>query len=239
MIEAQSKNRLAISEVLWKEVQHWYPKCIPLQKYSLIFISTCRSTSFCEHCSAETSYDRDPPSKPLSESMSRPDSFYTPSFTEEQPRQTDFLEKYMSEDAIDGEGFVPTSFSTKDTLLENSIISASTNTTSSPTALLGGFQESNQVGTVPTGSTLFQLLENNQFNSSTYYIRNIPAVQRRQMLLQNTVLTSLIRRQTPYHFIWFTHIASQKHISPNDLKSKMVVTLSCPPNGYAVGGLGY
>lgn len=117
------------------------------------------------------------------------------SFLERQARRTEYLQSHLSAEAANGDGFMPLTYSTE---TPSSLSSLSTVSPGVGSPLQGGLgvQENPLQGHfIPLGAPLFLALENNQINPDDYFIKDIQPAQRRQLLLQNRLLASLIHRQ--------------------------------------------
>ena len=117
------------------------------------------------------------------------------SFLEKQARRTEYLQSHLSAEAANGDGFMPLTYSTE---TPSSLSSLSTVSPGVGSPLQGGLgvQENPLQGHfIPLGAPLFLALENNQINPDDYFIKDIQPAQRRQLLLQNRLLASLIHRQ--------------------------------------------
>lgn len=116
----------------------------------------------------------------------------SPSFTEQQQSKSRYLNLHISSEAVNGEGFLSSLSYNEPSFSENDIPSF---TTASPsTVCFSSPQEFTH--DVPTGSSLYLAIENEQFQSSRFFIQDLHPLQRKQFLLQNHLLTRLIHRQT-------------------------------------------
>lgn len=202
---SENQSKVVISKELWSQIHQWYPNSIPIQLFHYVNGLIGRNTPACEFCNPDSIAVE--PSKPLSMSS---DSLFSPHYVTEQRKKADYLGKHLSEEVINGDGFIPASLSFLETPTLDSIISPSTISTSSPQMLL--FSDM-------LGSSLYHAIENNQVNSSTHYLLNIQSSQRRQLLLQNRALTSLIHRQTPQgYFCVFIRISKAYFLKRSEMK---------------------
>ena len=131
---------------------------------------------------------------------------YPLSYFEEQQRKEEFVDKYLSVDTLNGDGFISASFSLPDTFpsengtFSTSTVSPSTISTSSPYGMFSFQHDYSNPIHLPIGPSLYIAIENDQIQSNLYFKRFLQASQRRQLLLQNSKITSLIHRLTPYDY---------------------------------------
>lgn len=115
-----------------------------------------------------------------------------PSYADQQQNRTKYLDLHLSSEAVNGDGFLSSVSYIDPSFSENDILSFAT--ASPSTVCFSSPQEFNH--DVPTGSSLYLAIENEQFQSNRFFIQDLHPVQRRQLLLQNHLLTRLIHRQT-------------------------------------------
>lgn len=129
------------------------------------------------------------------------------SFLERQARCTQYIQNNLTMEALNGEGFLPLTYTTQET--PNSYSSLSTvspmNPPSSSPHLMSPQESLLHGHYIPQGAKLFLALENGQIDPDEYYIKGIQPSQRRQLMLQSPLLTSLIYRHHMYTLSPLSH----------------------------------
>ena len=208
---------------VWERTQELFPAAtpIPAAQAECVYCLEGRepmaesSVTEAEKPSQDPSHDpsHDPSQDPSREAMMvetgpvqvKQEPAESLSFLEKQARRTEYLQTHLSAEAVNGEGFIPLNYNTE---TPSSYSSLSTVSPSVASPLQGGFglQENPLQGNfIPLGARLFIALENNQINPDEYCIKDIQPAQRRQLLLQNRLLASLIHRQHVCVVAWRFH----------------------------------